>query len=165
VQPAALEIALDKHRLGPRTVQFVRKPVNASIPSTLPTMMRLGPLERQMLEAVWARGDGTVRELLNHQKLRMAYTTAMTTLTRLYEKQVLTRTVEGRAFRYKARFTKVEMQRAEAEQLIRQLLRSATTVALPLSYLVEAVTEHDVRLLDDLQRLVEQKQRQLGKGE
>jgi len=143
----------------------VRKPVNASIPSTLPTMMRLGPLERQMLEAVWARGDGTVRELLNHQKLRMAYTTAMTTLTRLYEKQVLTRTVEGRAFRYKARFTKVEMQRAEAEQLIRQLLRSATTVALPLSYLVEAVTEHDVRLLDDLQRLVEQKQRQLGKGE
>lgn len=125
----------------------------------------IGPLGETLLEAVWARGDGTVRELLNHQKLRMAYTTAMTTLTRLYEKQLLTRTVEGRAFRYKPRFTKVEMQRAEAEQLIRQLLRSATTVTLPLSYLVEAVTEHDVRLLDDLQQLVEQKRRQLGKRE
>jgi predicted transcriptional regulator len=118
-----------------------------------------------MLEAVWARGDGTVRELLDHQNLRMAYTTAMTTLARLYEKQLLSRAVEGRAFRYKPRFTKEEMRRAEAEQLISQLLRSATTVTLPLSYLVEAVTEHDARLLDDLQRLVEQKRRQLGKGE
>jgi predicted transcriptional regulator len=126
-------------------------------------LTRLGPLERQMLEAVWARGDGTVRELIDHASLHMAYTTAMTTLTRLYEKQLLTRTVEGRAFRYKARFTKKELQRAEAGELIRQLLRSASSVKLPLSYLVEAVTEHDFQLLEDLQKLLDEKRRHLGK--
>jgi predicted transcriptional regulator len=126
-------------------------------------LTRLGPLERQILDAVWARGDGTVRELIDHANLHMAYTTAMTTLTRLYEKQLLTRTVEGRAFRYKARFTKKELQRAEAGELIRQLLRSASSVKLPLSYLVEAVTEHDVQLLEDLQTLLDEKRRHLGK--
>jgi predicted transcriptional regulator len=44
-----------------------------------------------MLEAVWARGDGTVRELIEDQTLGVAYTTAMTTLDRLYHKHLLRR--------------------------------------------------------------------------
>jgi hypothetical protein len=32
---------------------------------------------------------------------------------------------------------------------------------MPLSYLVEAVTEHDTQLLDELQQLVENKRREL----
>jgi hypothetical protein len=34
-----------------------------------------------------------------------------------------------------------------------------------LSYLVEAVSEHDARLLDELQLMVEQKRRELRKSE
>ena len=48
---------------------------------------------------------------------------------------------------------------------IRQLLGSTETSALPLSYLVEAVSEHDAELLDELQLLVERKRREMKEAE
>lgn len=127
----------------------------------LPIKTRLGPLEQQLLEALWRRNSATVRELLDSGDMKLAYTTVMTTLDRLYKKGLLDRVPEGRAFRYSPRHTKEELERATASQAIRELLESGRTASLPLSYLVEAVSEHDVRLLDELQRLLEQKRREL----
>lgn len=127
--------------------------------STLPSLVELGPLEQRLLEAVWELGDGTVRELIESQTLNVAYTTAMTTLDRLYHKHLLIRESEGRAFRYKARFTREEMQRAEAMRVIHELLPSGSS--LLLSFLVETVTDHDALLLDELQRIVDQKRHRL----
>ncbi len=73
---------------------------------------------------------------------------------------MLSRTEEGRAFRYFPRVTKEELQREAAGHAIQQLLGSGPA-SLPLSYLVEAVTEHDTELLDELQQLVENKRREL----
>lgn len=129
-----------------------------------PSLAQLGPLEQRLLEEIWTRGHATVRELLEHANLHIAYTTVMTTLDRLYKKRLLTRVAEGRAFRYSPAITQEEMQRAAASRAIRQLLESGSA-SLPLSYLVEAVTEHDIQLLDELQQLVEQKRRELGKRE
>ena len=126
-----------------------------------PSLAQLGPLERRLLQEVWDRGNATVRELIDGGQLGIAYTTVMTTLDRLYKKQVLVRTAEGRAFRYAPRVTREELQRAAAEDAIRQLLCSSSASALPLSYLVEAVTDHDRELLDQLQQLVEKKRREL----
>jgi hypothetical protein len=61
--------------------------------------------------------------------------------------------------------TREELQRAAAGQAIQELLSSGATSSLPLSYLVEAVTEHDIELLDELQKLVETKRRALQKRE
>ena len=130
-----------------------------------PSLAQLGPLEQRLLEEVWARGSATVRELLANTDLNIAYTTVMTTLDRLYKKQVLSRAAEGRAFRYAPRVTREELQRAAAGQAIQELLSSGATSSLPLSYLVEAVTEHDIELLDELQKLVETKRRELQKRE
>ncbi len=126
---------------------------------------QLGPLEHRLMQEIWARGNATVRELLRAGNLSVAYTTVMTTLDRLYKKQLLTRVAEGRAFRYSPKVSQQEMQRAAAGQAIRQLLESGGVASLPLSYLVEAVSEHDARLLDELQRVVEQKRRELRKSE
>jgi predicted transcriptional regulator len=79
----------------------------------------------------------------------------------LYKKNVLDRVAEGRAFRYAARFSEEELQRAAAGEAIKQLLGSNEVSSLPLSYLVEAVSEHDTELLDELQKLVERKRREL----
>ena len=125
----------------------------------------LGPLEQRLLDEVWARGSATVRELMENADLNIAYTTVMTTLDRLYKKQVLSREPEGRAFRYAARVTREDLQRAAAGQAIQELLNSGATSSLPLSYLVEAVTEHDIDLLDELQKLVETKRRELRNRE
>jgi predicted transcriptional regulator len=122
---------------------------------------QLGPLEQQLLSALWLRGNATVREMLDEDITKLAYTTVMTTLDRLYKKQLLDRTVEGRAFRYTPRFTQAELEKAAVGETIGWLLGSGTSAALPLSYLVEAVSEHDAGLLDDLQRLLDQKRREL----
>jgi len=123
----------------------------------------LGPLEQQLLEALWLRRSATVRELLEYGDVKLAYTTVMTTLDRLYKKQLLDRVAEGRAFRYAPRHTQQELERAAAGDTIRQLLSSNSAASLPLSYLVEAVSEHDVGLLDELQDLLDKKRRELRK--
>ena len=127
--------------------------------------VQLGPLERQLLDVLWQRGNATVREILDEQGIQLAYTTVMTTLDRLYKKQVLDRVAEGRAFRYTPRYSAEDLQRATAGHAIRQLLGSNDPAAMPLSYLVEAVEEHDAQLLDELQMLVERKRRELKNKE
>ena len=126
---------------------------------------QLGPLERQMLEALWSRGNATVRELIEDEKVTQAYTTVMTTLDRLYKKKLLDRVSEGRAFRYTPRQSADELRRVAAVEGIRQLVGSGDASALPLSYLVEALSAHDAQLLDELQILVERKRRELKHAE
>jgi predicted transcriptional regulator len=126
---------------------------------------QLGPLERQLLAALWTRGSSTVREILDVGDIKLAYTTVMTTLDRLYKKQLLNRVAEGRAFRYSPRYTQEELEKAAVGETIRQLLGSGNSAGLPLSYLVEAVSEHDASLLNDLQRLLDEKRRELGNRE
>ena len=121
----------------------------------------LGPLEQRLLEALWLRGNATVRELLEEEDEGLAYTTLMTTLDRLFKKNLLTRVAEGRAFRYTPRFTRQELHQELAGRVFRQLLDASSESSLPLSYLVEILTERNTRLLDDLQKLVEAKRREL----
>ncbi len=106
-----------------------------------------------------------MRELLDAGDIKLAYTTVMTTLDRLYKKQLLNRAAERRAFRYSPRYTREELEKAAVGETIRQLLGSGTAASLPLSYLVEAVSEHDASLLDDLQQLLDQKRRELREKE
>ena len=122
---------------------------------------QLGPLEQELLSALWMRGSATVREMIDAGGINLAYTTVMTTLDRLYKKQLLNRSADGRAFRYSPRYTQEELEKAAVGETVRQLLGSGEAAALPLSYLVEAVSEHDAGLLDDLQRLLDEKRREL----
>ena len=126
---------------------------------------QLGPLEKKLLQILWKCGSATVRELLAQTDSELAYTTVMTTLDRLYKKQLLDRKAEGRAFRYMPRHTPEELQKVVADEAIRQILASNGTSSLPLSCFVEAITEHDAKLLDQLQGLVERKRRELRKKE
>ena len=119
-----------------------------------------------MLEALWERGSATVRDLVNAAGAchDLAYTTVMTTLDRLFKKNLLSREVEGRAFRYAPRFTREELHREIAGEAVRQLLEASPASSLPLSYLVEVLTTHDAHLLDELSEVVETKRRQLRAG-
>ena len=126
---------------------------------------QLGPLEERLLEILWLRGNGTVREVVEDSCQDLAYTTVMTTLDRLFKKNLLNREAEGRAFRYTPRFTRQELQREAAGEAFRQLLDVSAAPSLPLSYLVEILSERDAQLLDDLRHLVEAKRRELQSGE
>ena len=126
---------------------------------------QLGPLEERLLRELWKCRSATVRELLARIDTNLAYTTVMTTLDRLYKKQLLDRRIEGKAFRYIPRHTPEEFQKVEAGEAIREILASHVASSLPLSCFVEAISEHDAKLLDQLQEMVERKRRELRKKE
>ena|ERR1700720_3950965 len=123
---------------------------------------QLGPLEQRLLERLWARGSATVRELVEDECDDLAYTTLMTTLDRLFKKGLLTRCTDGRAFRYTPRLSRQELHREAAGHALRQLLDASPASSLPLSFLVEILSERDGQLLDDLRKLVECKRRELS---
>ena len=127
---------------------------------------RLGPLERQVHHAVWARGTATVREVLEDGTIWQSYNTIMTTMDRLFRKGLFGRVLEGKAFRYSARYSPEELERTAAVKGIRYLLESEYA-ALHLSYLEEAVGAQDEKLLEELQALVERQRAELRlkKGE
>jgi predicted transcriptional regulator len=122
----------------------------------------LGKLEREVMNEAWRRGEISVREVHRAFGERMAYTTLMTTLDRLYKKGLLGRRKEGRAFLYSPRVSREQLERGVAEDVIDGLLgRGADGVEPVLACIVDAVSENDRDLLDELDRLVQEKRREL----
>lgn len=68
----------------------------------VPTVNRLGELERAVMDALWSCGrPATVRDVCTDLAGRsLAYTTVMTVMDRLSRKGLLTRELTGRAWRY-----------------------------------------------------------------
>ncbi|PYS77562.1 MAG: CopY family transcriptional regulator [Acidobacteria bacterium] len=122
----------------------------------------LGKLERTVMEQAWERGRVSAGDLYNAFGGRTAYTTWMTTLDRLFKKGLLGREKEGRAYFYAPRVSREEFERGVAEDVLGGLLDRSPGGAQPLlACIVEAVSEHDRALLDELHRLVEEKRREL----
>jgi predicted transcriptional regulator len=72
--------------------------------------LALGKLERQVLDEAWGRGEVSVRDIYLTFEERIAYTTLMTTLDRLYKKRLLERRKDGRAFLYSPAVTREEFE-------------------------------------------------------
>lgn len=86
----------------------------------------LGPLEQRVMAHLWHVGPATVGEVLDAlngaAKRKLAYTTVMTILVRLDGKGYVSRTREGRHFRYAAAFPEdalgAEIGRRDLRRLI-----------------------------------------------
>src|SRR3954466_8685261 len=118
-----------------------------------------GTLELRVLEALWAHGaEASGRDVLDAFPAA-AYTTVMTTMERLHRKGVLSRRKEGRAFVYQPVSSREAMESGLVTRALAPLLRGDSAQPI-LSYLVDEVTRHDERLLDELEGLVREKQRQ-----
>ena len=126
----------------------------------------LGRLEQQVMDDLWGRGrPASVRDVREGLGAALAYTTLMTTLDRLYKKGLLERTKDGRAFLYAPRVSREQLQRGLLTRVLDELLGRGTESARPvLSTLVEAVSQHDRQLLDELERIVADERRRGGKG-
>jgi predicted transcriptional regulator len=124
--------------------------------------LALGKLERQVLDEAWCRGEVSVREVFVTFDEKVAYTTLMTTLDRLYKKRLLDRRKDGRAFLYSPALSQAEFEHGIREDVIDSLLgRGAEGVEPVLACIVDTVSERDLELLDELDRLVKEKKRQL----
>jgi predicted transcriptional regulator len=124
----------------------------------------LGPLEIAVLEILWNRGECNVHDVVPLLSRPLAYTTVMTTLDRLYKKGLLNRRKSERAFFYSPRWTRSEWDRQRAGDFVADFLASpAASGEMLISCLVEAVGAQDAALLDELERKIRQKRRELDR--
>jgi predicted transcriptional regulator len=116
---------------------------------------RLGEREREVLEVLWDQGSATVQQVADGLKTALAYTIVMTTLDRLYKKGLLQRSKPDRAFVYKPSFSKNDMERERASEMVHRLFScSSMNQDALLSCLVDAVQSYDTDLLRRLEEKV-----------
>ena len=124
--------------------------------------LALGRLERQVLDETWQRGEVSVRDIYVCFGEKTAYTTLMTTLDRLFRKRLLNRRKDGRAFLYAPTVSREEFEHGIREDVIDGLLGGGAEAIEPvLACIVDTVSEHDREMLDELDRLVQEKKREL----
>jgi predicted transcriptional regulator len=125
----------------------------------------LGHLETAVLEALWSSGESSVRDLSAQLDRPLAYTTVMTTLDRLFKKGLLLRRKVDRAFLYAPRLTRSEWEQRRTAELVASLFAfsGATPRDALVSNLVDAFGQHDRALLDELERKISQKRKELDR--
>lgn len=122
----------------------------------------LGSLERQVLEETWLRGEVSVRDIHRAFDERVAYTTLMTTLDRLFKKKLMHRRKDGRAFLYAASVSQADFDQGIKEDVVEGLLgHGADGIEPVLACIVDTVSERDRELLDELDRLIKEKRKEL----
>jgi predicted transcriptional regulator len=122
----------------------------------------LGPLEIAVMEILWERGESNVHDVIEKLGRPLAYTTIMTTLDRLYKKGLLDRHKSERAFLYSTRQTRLEWEQKRAGEFVAGFLNGPQAAGeLLISCLVEAVGQRDEALLDELERKIRVKRKEL----
>jgi predicted transcriptional regulator len=124
----------------------------------------MGHLEITVMEIVWAQGESSVHDVAQKLVRPLAYTTVMTTLDRLYKKGLLDRRKADRAFLYAPRFSRDDWERKRAGDFLSSFLAGPRPSGdLLISCLVDAVSEQDAALLDELERKIRMKRKELDR--
>jgi predicted transcriptional regulator len=124
--------------------------------------LALGNLELELMEILWLHGETSVRDVVPRLSRPLAYTTVMTTLDRLFKKGLLDRQKSDRAFLYSPSFSRQEWERRRAGHLVAGFLSGPNpSRELLLSCLLDAVGEHDATLLDDLEKKIRTRRKEL----
>ena len=122
----------------------------------------LGPLENEIMEVVWEKGDVTVRDVHEtlQQKRSIAYTTVMTTLGRLADKGFLRRIENQPAHHYSAIVSRDDYASSTVKSVVDWLVDHFPDPAM--AYFVDRVEEEDDAVIDRLREAIEQRKRRGG---
>ncbi len=126
----------------------------------------LGPLESSIIEIIWNSGKPlTVRGVYEKLKRRkkIAYTTVMTTMDRLYEKGLLDRRVEkgrgGVLYIYWTKFEKHSFKKSAVQEVLNSLVENFGEIVA--SYLVERISSEE-KEINNLKEKLEKALRRKG---
>ncbi|MBO3832846.1 MAG: BlaI/MecI/CopY family transcriptional regulator [Candidatus Brockarchaeota archaeon] len=113
----------------------------------------LGPLETSIIEVMWsAKQPLTVRDVYEKLKRRkrIAYTTVMTTMNRLYDKGLLDRRVEkgrgGVLYVYWPKFEEHNFKKSAVHEVLNSLVENFGDIVA--SYLVERISSEEKEFKD-----------------
>ncbi|MGH9122971.1 MAG: BlaI/MecI/CopY family transcriptional regulator, partial [Acidimicrobiales bacterium] len=85
----------------------------------------LGDRELDVMGILWASGSGTVAEVREALPVELAYTTVLTILRNLEEKEFVSHETEGRAHRYFPRVAKKEARATLVGRLVDKLFHGS----------------------------------------
>lgn len=116
----------------------------------------LGPLESEVMEAVWRLGETTVRDVHAHLALSrdLAYTTIMTTMARLAAKGLLERDTAGLAHRYRPTVSREEYARSTVASVVGWLVDAFPEPAM--SYFAEVMDSAEPEVAANLRSRVDE---------
>jgi predicted transcriptional regulator len=117
----------------------------------------LGPLEQEVMDVAWRLGDATVRDVHGQlaAKRTIAYTTVMTTMSRLASKGLLSRDTAGLAHRYRPAVSRDRYARSAVGDVLSWLLERYPEPAA--AYFADVVDDADGVTLDELRAAVERR--------
>lgn len=123
--------------------------------------LRLHDLEATIMDVVWSKrlssfAVGDVLAILEKQR-DIAYTTVMTTVTRLYEKGILQRERDGKRYLYSPKLTREEFMESTAREVLDEAVGGHQAMAM----LAEKVSEASAGELDDLEALIQKRREEL----
>ena len=122
----------------------------------------LGPLEISIMDVLWERGESNVRDVVENLDRRLAYTTVMTTLDRLFKKGLLDRHKLHRSFIYLPKLSREEWEQRRAGELVAGFLAGPEpSRELLLSCFLDVIGEHDAALLDVLEKKIRMRRKEL----
>jgi predicted transcriptional regulator len=117
----------------------------------------LGPLEAEIMQVVWQMGQATVSDV--HRVLQsrrdIAYTTVMTTMSRLQMKNILKRTRVGLSYVYSPTMPKEEFANAIVKSVLDSLFQEFGDSAH--KYIVEYVQSTDEQHLATIEAAVKER--------
>ncbi|PDW03016.1 BlaI/MecI/CopY family transcriptional regulator [Candidatus Viridilinea mediisalina] len=115
----------------------------------------LGPLETEIMQILWEDERSTVKKV--HRRLAqerdIAYTTVMTTMSRLSEKGVLNRHREGLAYVYSPAITEEDFVQLVVRQVLDGLLDDYSDTAI--EYMVDYLARNNPGELERLQQVIQ----------
>jgi predicted transcriptional regulator len=124
----------------------------------------LGHLEVAVMEILWRQGESNVHQVAQSLQRPLAYTTVMTTLDRLYKKGLLERRKPERAYLYFPRHSRQEWEHQAATDFVAGYLdRPSPAGELLISCLVDAVGQQNEKLLDELEKKIRLKRKELDR--
>ncbi len=123
----------------------------------------LGELEHEIMEIMWSRGVGSVRDVLavlntaRPAERPLAYTTVMTVLARLADKGLLRRTRTGKAHRYEVAETREAFLARSSRDIAQHLVQDFGDAAI--ASFITVLEDVAPDQLAELQRRLRQRRR------
>src|ERR1035441_521690 len=140
-------------------MRFLKSRTVGQIPPSQPP---LGHLETTVMDLLWERGESKVNAGGQHLGRPLAFTPRMTTLDGLYKKGLLDRRKSARAFLYSPRWSRMEWEQKRAGEFVAGFLAGPQAAGeLLISCLVDAVGQQDGALLDELEKQIRLKRKEL----
>ncbi len=92
----------------------------------------LGSLELQVMESMWQTGEATVQQVVKtiNRRRSIAYTTVMTVMGHLVDKGLLSRTMEGKRYRYQIARSRDEFLHETSKSKVHSLVNDFGDLAI-----------------------------------